>query len=506
MDINNGDGPVKEKTLKEIAEEQIAKDTGNIMEKKEETVDERVEDQDTSESAVSSSNSNEESSELTEVEKEAQLNESVDNNENVEPKKEKEIDMDEKIGNYGLTRRDLTLDPRTPAETMGNLSKFTEEYSKEVEAEKAKIDKLRAQEEADAALKKLQEEKKNASKFNDEIIEDDQEKEITDRPKIDVTAIKIKKVDDSAKAFNEILEKRKKKLRTTSVPLSNSGYIAHMMGLSSPEIRDISMSLRTRDQFAYWDYLYQTIYEKIQSTSMGNMSYETFLKSTALSELDILLYGMFCSTYPDKNDFPITCPNPACNSKFEFSYYNSQYLDIDPEDKSAATEAMRNLVAGQTNVDPTEFFRNSNTNSVFRVPLESSGMIVEVRHPTLWNQLHDVIKQLVDNQVEKASDVTLNRMPYVQKILVPVDEDNLDAGYYEFEDLMKKVSLLTNLDEEDDLALEEGISDNILDKYKINFKVKGIACPTCCKPIPDEAVDFRDLLFTIHQIRSVKKK
>lgn len=417
----------------------------------------------------------------------------------------KEDLMNKPVGDLGLTVADLTKDSTTPAHSMSNLGKFTEEYSEEVKQTVEQIKKEKDIVQKNEELEKMIEEKKNQNKFEDEIIEEKNEEEENKKCAINLNSIKIKKTKDATSTFNSIIEKRKRKMVTTSVPLTNSGYIAHMVGFSSPEIRDLSLALRTRDQFSYWDFLYQNIHEKMQSCSIGAMDYDTFLKSTALTELDLLLYGIFCSTYPESNDFPITCINPKCGNKFDFSYKNSNYLDISEEDKDKAADAMRALIAGQT-IDSKEFFENSNTNTLERVYLPSSKMIVELRHPTLYNQLYDVIKQLVENEVDGASDTTLNRMPYVQTVMVLEDDENPDSGYIEFTDLMQKVSLLTDLDEADDDELEKQISENILDKYTIGFSMKGISCPICGKKIPDQEVDFRQLLFMIHQIRKISNK
>lgn len=412
-----------------------------------------------------------------------------------------------KVGNTGLTVEDLSKDPTTPAESLSNLDKFSQEYKKETEQILAEVAKEKELVHENTELTELIEKKKKENEFTDVIIEEKEEEEedVAEKLGINLTSVKIKKPKDNAAAFNSLIKSKKKKALTVSVPLANSGYIAHMTGFSSPEIRDLSVALRTRDQFSYWDFLYQNIHEKMDSSSIGVMDYDTFLKSTALTELDILLYGIFSATYPESNEFPITCINPQCKMKFDYSYSNSDYLDIAEDDKSVAATAMRALIAGQT-VDSKEFFENSNTNTLQRVILPSSKMIVELRHPTLYNQLYDVIKQLVDNDIEKASDVTLNRMPYIATILVPEDEEHPEEGYIAFDELMQKVKLLTDIDEKDDEALEEAISKNVLDKYVIDFKMKGISCPFCKKKIADQAVDFRQLLFMIHQIRSVSKK
>ena len=301
---------------------------------------------------------------------------------------------------------------------------------------------------------------------------------------------------------------KRKRQRTTRVPLINSGYIADMSPMSSPEIRDLSNTLRSKDAFGYWEYLYKILHEKIASTSIGSIDFETFLKCTSLGELEVLLYGLFCSTYPDKNSFPTQCQSPKCNLKFNFEYSNQDYMTFDDTDEngnSKTKDLMRKLVSSQAG-DPKEFFRTSIVNSLYRVPLSDSGYIVELRHPTLFNQLYDVIKQMVDEQLENASETTLNRMPYIEKVLVPYDADDLSQGYVEYEELTQKITLLTGLSEDDDLDLEEAISENILSTSHFVFKMHDVTCPICKFKQTDENVDFRQLLFMIHRIRSVKKK
>lgn len=407
----------------------------------------------------------------------------------------------------GISYEDIANDSITPGHIMKNLAGFTKEFEQEVEEKVQQAEKEKEIKAEQERLEKIRLEKMEQTKFEDEVVEEkEEEKESENKaPAEDLTSVKIVKPKSTTDAFNKILDRRKKRSITTSVPLANSGYIAHMAGLSSPEIRDLSIAMRTRDQYSYWDYLYQIIHEKMETCSIGNMDYDTFLKSTALSELDILLYGIFCSSFPEQNQFPMECTNPKCKHSWDFTYKNSDYLYIDENDKSKAAESVRKLIVDQT-ISSEEMFNNSNTNTLIRVKLKNSGMIVQLRHPTLYNQLHDVIKQITEQDVENASEVTLNRMPYVDSILVPVDEEDPSQGYYSFDELFKKISLLTDLDEEDDAKLETEISEGILEKYPVSFRMKGIVCPMCGKKHDDQAVDFRQLLFMIHRIRSVSNK
>lgn len=490
----------KEKSLADIMEEEENKEKEEVKAEVEKTEEKT---------------SNEETSEEKKQEKEEKID-------------VKKLGMDEKIGDLGLTKRELEADMTTPAQNMSNLKKFAEKLDIEAEVAKEQYGKKKEEEETKKEIEEMMNEK---TEFDDEVIDDEEEsveeketKKIVDNDSAEKTAdetdekkkiilkdVKIRKIKDKSKKdnfFNELIVRRRKRQKTTRVPLICSGYIADMSPLSSPEIRDLSNALRTKDAYGYWEFLYKIIHEKIASTSIGSMDFETFLKSTSLNELEILLYGIFCSSYPDKNSFPAKCPNSKCGLEFNFEYANDDYMvfdDMDENGNSKIKDRMRELVAAQA-IDAKKFFKESLTNTLYRVPLPDSGYIVELRHPTLYNQLHDVIKQMVEQQLEDASDVTLNRLPFVEKVLIPYDEEDPEAGYIEYEEMDKKITLLSALTEDDDVELEEAISDNILSTSHISFRMHDVTCRVCGAKLMDEDVDFRSLLFMIHRIRSVKRK
>lgn len=409
----------------------------------------------------------------------------------------------------------LSKDATTPGESMKHLEDFVKKQELEVEAAREIYEKRKAQDEAAKAFNQKQEQRKQL--FKDEIIEEGKEPEqvkeqnvektvTTNKPSRDLSRLKVVKPVDESKVFISYMSEKKKKAASTTVPMPNSGYTASLRGMSSPEIRDASISLNSKDQFGSWDFLYKTIYDRITETSIGEMDYITFLRSTALTEVQTLLYGLFDATYPDTNEYPGRCYK--CNNRFDFKYENRRFLHIDDEDKYEASKDIRALIAGQS-IDAKAFFNTSNTNTLVREELDHSGVIVDLRHPTLYNQLYDVIKQLVDDRIdtEAVSEVTLNRMPYIEAVYIPINPDNLDEGYYKLEDLMTKVNVLSQLDEYDDAKLELAISDEILSKYKIYYRMDDVKCPICGETVPGGDVDFRSMLFMMQQIKSdIKRK
>ena len=153
---------------------------------------------------------------------------------------------EEKIS--GLSLKDIANDNVTPGHIMKNLASFTEEFNQEVEEKIREVEKQKELEAEHERLEKIRQEKLEQTKFEDEIIEEKVVEEAEENKVVeDLTSIKIVKPKSSTDAFNKILARRKQRAITTSVPLANSGYIAHMNGLSSPEIRDLSIALRTRE-------------------------------------------------------------------------------------------------------------------------------------------------------------------------------------------------------------------------------------------------------------------
>lgn len=408
------------------------------------------------------------------------------------------------IGKFGLSMEEIMKGGDTPAVHMSSLEKFTEKIEREEAEAKEEYEQKVRQSELNEQLNKIQEEQKRENSFDDNIIEeDDEEDELADATFLEsLTIIKPKSLTDE---YTKIIQARNKTQHTTTVPLINSGYSFDIAGLSSPEITDISTSMSTKNQYQYWLYIYTKVWEKIQNTSIGTIDFDTFLKRTALSEFDAVTYGLFSSTYPEKNVYPMTCQK--CKQPFQFEYANRDFMTL--IDESKASEQLKAFIKGEA-LDPTALFREANTNKIVRVFLRDSGMIVELQHPTLHTQLIDVLKVMVDRDINtsNASESLLNSMPYIASVLVPeVGQENVpvkERNYVQYTDLSKKLGLLSSINDLDDARLAEGIERKIMTAYNVDFKFKGIKCPLCGEVYPDSGVNFINLLFMIRHSRQLK--
>lgn len=421
-----------------------------------------------------------------------------------ESEETEEKKINNKLANIG---QDDSLDTK-----KNRLQAFTESTYKEVEeAEKIAKEAI--------AKKKIEEEKNRIEKareeeYKDNIIEPthvESKKENTDESTVhlpNMKNIRTVKTDNIYQAFGEQMQKRRETLFSTKVPLPLSGYTASIIGMSSPDIRDYSETLAGLDRYGKMELKYRTVFERIIKTSAGPAldSFDDFLKGTALMEFDILMFGLFSSSFPEKNTYPFRCQNENCKANMEFTYYNKQFLDTKEEDlekREQILSSIRNVIMGQSNGEET--FRTSEVSGkIIRKTLKHSKIIVELRHPTLYDHLYDVMKYVPQGNVEHPTLVNL--MPFIRKVYYPTIDTvmNDEPDYLLLTDFDQKIQALSCIDQYDDEDLATAI-DEILSKYQITFTLRTPKCKSCGAGSIALPVDFEEMLFTMQQIQLLSK-
>lgn len=407
-------------------------------------------------------------------------------------------------------------DPHVPQSMQGGLAERLAEMTaeaaelEEVHGTPEELQKQRELEErkAIAALDKSTFEPEESiadvkkGNFKDEIIVEEDPEEKKEEAKgevIDLTSIKIKKPKKGGATYARIRKSRESQNPTQQVVLPNTALIYDLGGYSSPDLRNIATTIRTMDAYRAAEYRFRQIFNKIQETSIGKLNWEEFLRCTSLLEVNILYYGLFCSTYPDTNKYPGKCTNPECRQQFEFDYPNSSLMYLNAERREEARAAVLNVLKNVNNAK--ELLENSEVNTVTRVLLEQSRTIVDLRHPSLWNELHDVLENVTQEMMVNDS-VTINIMPFIENVYVL---DPVDGNYVELESFDDKFIELSSLKEADDIKLSEKIGE-IIEKYNIKFGFRGVQCPHCKAKMDDVDIDnVEDLLFTTHQLLTLKQ-
>jgi hypothetical protein len=165
------------------------------------------------------------------------------------------------------------------------------------------------------------EEKKENEKQEKTVVEleSPKEKSKLDINEIDLAGIKIlngTKIFEVEAGYNQYLQKTLYSTFQVVLPLSN--YEAHLRGLTLDEIDALKNSFA--DQFTVKQKLSETIYNCIEQTSIGKISYQDFLQYTVDTDFEILVYAVYNKTYGKINSFTITCPHCGVSHKREIPF------------------------------------------------------------------------------------------------------------------------------------------------------------------------------------------
>lgn len=272
---------------------------------------------------------------------------------------------------------------------------------------------------------------------------------------------------------------------TYQVVCNQSGYIAHVESLKLKDINSITNS--SADAYASRMKLYKTIFSKINTTSVGNLSFEQWLKLTSFFDLQTLLYGIYCQTFPDDSEFQITCKN--CKKTVNVKVNNETLICT----KQDTLKKMDEIINSATS--PNDLINNSLVHKFTRNILPQSKIIVDVQTPSLFDQLQ-LFSSINKNKIKESEDI-IGIMLFIKKLFIPNIKElvnNKSLKFTEITDKNQISSIIQNLKIIDSTELGNAI-ENRSNKYGIDYKIKSFKCPFCKEEIGDIPVNIENLLF-----------
>jgi hypothetical protein len=276
---------------------------------------------------------------------------------------------------------------------------------------------------------------------------------------------------------------------TFQVIANQSSYIAHMTSIRMEDINAIQNSVS--GQYEGQQKLYRTIFNKINNSSLGDINYTTWLKTTSFFDTSTLLYGIYCQTFPRDTDFTITCG--TCNEATDVRVNNDTLIDVKDE---SVYENLNKILTSSHN--PAEVIKDAIINSHERVILPTSKVLVEIKTPTLFDHL-DLLGSIKQEAAEELGDV-LGTLLFIKNMYVP-DMDTYqrtgEVKYVQVEETSARVNIIRNLELVDASELANAISART-DRYAINYKIKSHPCSKCGTEIGDIDIDMQQMLF--HQV------
>lgn len=312
------------------------------------------------------------------------------------------------------------------------------------------------------------------------------------RKTVDLASITVK-VPKDKKDYLMLRKKRLEAQATYQVVLPKSGYYAEMLKLSSIEIQNLALASQTNSRYNYRQKLLRLVYDKIKNTSLGKVSFIDFLHITAESELNILLYGIYCMTYKNINEYDITCEN--CEKKYNLSINNKDLLILEVNQDADTIANIRNIITEAKT--PKELTSQSFVSNISRLPM-NNGCIYEIKEPSLYDSLDRLYKNIDEEKFK--DDIGLGFVRFIDSVLIPDDDgefirvNDFDTVYVEF----------NALGDEDYYTLSECVKE-ISENNRVRFGLKNIVCPHCHHKTEDQIIDDMEyLVFLQHQSQMEK--
>lgn len=307
-------------------------------------------------------------------------------------------------------------------------------------------------------------------------------------PPVELNSIRIVKSKDNLYEMNK--KKRMNARPSYQVVLPQSRYSASLTGLSTLEVNSIVAG--KSDAYTNTNNTYSLIHEKMVDTSIGKVSYADFLRMTSSLEEDILLFGLYCATYPTITEIPLNCDH--CEKQFTFKTLNEDILLMEPEDRDEIIRGIQAIVnLNYTNAK--QVLENSEVNTCERIVLPDSGIIVDVRVPSLYNKLEDVMKKIDEKLAEKRMEC-IEMSVYVENIYVPDVEYDGFIHVEKYEDILDEIFLLSPRDFN---AFTQAV-ENKVSKLKLKFGLSNVECTNCGHKFEEPIeLDIRQILFLRHR-------
>lgn len=306
-----------------------------------------------------------------------------------------------------------------------------------------------------------------------------------DKITVDLNNIVIteKPVIQQTEDFNLVFDTSKSAF---TVVCCQSAYQASMSGLTLSEKNAINNS--ESDMFTARQKLYKTIYNKIVSMNFPKPKFDDWLKITSFGDWNTLLFGVYCQTFIEDNDFDITCGN--CGKTTPVTVDNNSMVEArDKRVFDKIEEVVSNINS------PEQLLETSVVHKNYRIMLKDSKIIVDIHTPTLWDHLM-LIKQSNQKVLQEYAD-TFSAMLFIKNMFMIDAKTSYHTGipnYYPITSKAKMLDVLLKLSNSDGEQLEDAI-DEKLGQYQLVYKIHNATCMHCHNKLPDIPVDMETVLF-----------
>lgn len=321
-------------------------------------------------------------------------------------------------------------------------------------------------------------------------------KEVED---VELSTLTIRKPD---KSFVEEAKEYQFSSSQTMMSFPASRFRAEMSGLTYGELGDISLNNDAGNvTFDQIRKKLTVIYNKMKNPSCGPFaSFDDFLKKFAYVDMDLAVYGLVISTFPEVDDIPLTCNNPSCKKSFNHKFSPRSLLNLNNCDMHLLKEVDRIIHATPQELE--HLIEDSPTQKYKVIKLPISGFIVKLGIASAYDYLYTIVDNTLGDkfETEHPDDVNgilqLNSLllGLIRAVLIP-NGDGSYTEYDKFEDMIHALYMI----KPGEIRILTSVLQKFINAYTIPFELSGIVCPHCGAKTPHLEIDINYLVFLKYQ-------
>lgn len=296
------------------------------------------------------------------------------------------------------------------------------------------------------------------------------------------------------KSFVENIEANGVTVGTTVVPCVSSGYKATMRGASYGQLGDLLINPQTAPFDKYYK-AYSIIYNCIVNTTIGKFkTFDEFLKKTSWLDMNVLLYGIIVSTFPEIDGIQLSCER--CRKSFEHKYVVRDLFDI----RAASTAYLEKFdqLLELHGEDVMKFNAEAPIYHNKLIKLHNSNWIIKCGISTAYDYLYQRVNNVNNEDWAKTHPDDVNQILYsnaefvsvVRGIGIPRPDGKI-VMYEGFDDIINAIYKLPA----DDMAILNSVLTKFYMDYFVTFSIKNTKCPNCGNTADTRDVDLYQLVF-----------
>ena len=283
-----------------------------------------------------------------------------------------------------------------------------------------------------------------------------------------------------------------------------SGYSFFMEGLTLSEI-DSYKNSDVSDGYEERKLFYKLLYNKIVKTSLDTngvkISFEEFLKKTCRVDVNLLAYGLLCTTFTDRMKFNLTCQNKIkilakdkkknkkiCGKEIVIKIRAEQLIQIKNLD---IYENIKKIIHSENN---REALSHAILYKVKRIAI-NNNLVIDFQLPNMQKNL-DILKLTPKDEANKLNRI-LALLLHV-KVILKRDEkyfnETKKTRFLKYENMNEIFELISS---KFNTSIIKKIVDHVEEEYKdtnYTFETPKTICPVCREQVTS-SVDPEYLLF-----------